>query len=257
VHHLQHFVSTYGVWAVVLLVTVEGLGAPVPGETVLVTAAAFAARGHLSIIAVVLASTLGTLLGGTGGYWIGHAGGGPLLRRHGRLIGISPERLDRACAIFDRHGAKTIFFARFVALLRIIAGILAGITRMPFGRFSFYNAAGGLLWSITFGALGFLFGKSLRHLERILGRASLVLLGVFVVVGAAAWWWHTHRGTNGAATGGSEASDRGARANAGPAPDSEVSLLAGKSPADVPRARRHPGGNASAEYDGGGERDEW
>jgi membrane protein DedA with SNARE-associated domain len=186
-HLLTHFVEQYGYIAVVMLVTVEGLGVPLPGETAVVAAAAFSANGSLSAMGVALAATVGTVLGGSGGYWIGRSGGRSLLTSYGHLVRLSPEKLARAERHFEEHGMKTVFFARFVALLRIVGGLLAGISHMPFGRFSLMNFAGGTLWAVTFTALGFLFGENLHLLERRLGVVSIVLavcllIAVIVVV---------------------------------------------------------------------------
>ncbi|HEX5438666.1 MAG TPA: bifunctional DedA family/phosphatase PAP2 family protein, partial [Gemmatimonadaceae bacterium] len=193
---LLHFLHSYGYLAVALLVTLEGLGLPVPGETALITAAAFAADGNLSIVGVMLASSLGAILGGSGGYAIGRAGGLALIRRHGRWVGISSTRLDKAHAYFDRYGARTVFIGRFVAVLRIVVALLAGVAAMPFGEFTVYNALGGVCWSLIFGSLGYLFGRNLPRLERGLGQAGFVLallVGLVIMVAVLWKWSEDHR----------------------------------------------------------------
>jgi membrane protein DedA with SNARE-associated domain len=180
-HLLTHLVEQYGYIAVVILVTVEGFGVPLPGETAVVTAAAFAANGSLSAMGVALAATIGTVLGGSGGYWIGRSGGRSLLTRYGHYVGLTDEKLTQAEQHFVHHGMKTVFFARFVALLRIVGGVLAGVSHMPFGRFSVMNLAGGALWAVTFTALGYLFGENIHLLERRLGLVS-ALLAIAAVV---------------------------------------------------------------------------
>ncbi|MEP6690932.1 MAG: bifunctional DedA family/phosphatase PAP2 family protein [Gemmatimonadaceae bacterium] len=186
---LSHLISTYGYVIVALLVTLEGFGVPVPGETALVTAAALAANGKLDIAGVILASSLGTVLGGSGGYWIGRTGGLALVLRYGRFVRLDAAKLETARGFFGRHGSKTVFLGRFVALLRILAAILAGVTEMPFGRFTLYNAAGGIAWTLVFATLGFIFGKNLPRLERTLGRATgvLAIAGAIAVVVFLAW----------------------------------------------------------------------
>ncbi|GAC1515574.1 MAG: hypothetical protein NVS1B4_06600 [Gemmatimonadaceae bacterium] len=188
---LAHLISTYGYIVVGVFVFIESIGVPVPGETALVTAAAFAASGKLSILGVIASATAGAIAGGPAGYWVGMAGGLALVRRQGKMFRITEERLAKAHEYFERHGAKTVFIARFVAILRFVAAILAGVTRMPFGRFFVANAAGGLVWSATFGALGFAFGANLPRLERYLGRASVAVaaLGVVVALGVMLWRW--------------------------------------------------------------------
>ena len=190
---LTHFVEHYGYFAVALLVTIEGFGVPLPGETAVVVAAAFAARGSLNIVGVVIATTVGTMLGGSGGYWIGRVGGRGLLERYGHFLRMDAQRLARTEAYFDRHGVKTVFFARFVALLRIFGSLMAGVAHMNFAKFFAVNAVGGLLWAGTFSALGYLFGAHLHRLDRYLGRVGIAL-SLLVVLGYLVYrWWEQHK----------------------------------------------------------------
>jgi membrane protein DedA with SNARE-associated domain len=163
------------------------MGFPLPGEIVLLTASALAAQGDLNIVTVVLAAWIGTVAGGTGGYWIGRFGGMPLLHRYGRWVGMNPQRLAAAHGFFERNGVRTIIVARFVAILRMIAGIVAGAAEMSFGVFEICNAIGGLLWATAFAALGYSFGRELPRLERYLRGGAFTLLGVVVVGGLLLW----------------------------------------------------------------------
>ena len=198
---LQHVIEQYGYLAVTLIVALEGIGVPLPGETVVVTAAAFAGRGSLSVVGVALSATFGTLLGGSGGYWIGRIGGRRLLLRYGHVLRLDATKLSRAEAYFDRHGMKTVFFARFVALLRIFGALFAGVAHMPFPTFSVVNLAGGVLWAMTFSALGYVFGKNLPLLEGKLGTVSIVLT-VIVVLAIAGVLIRNRRGLRGNSTEG-------------------------------------------------------
>ena len=189
---LTHFIERYGYFAVALLVTLEGFGLPLPGETAVVVAAAFAARGSLSIVGVVIATTIGTVLGGSGGYWVGRLGGRGLLVRHGRWIRLDAARLARTESYFERHGVKTVFLARFVALLRIFGSLMAGVAHMPFPTFTAVNFAGGLLWAVTFSAAGFVFGKNLSRLDDYLAEISIAL-SVLAVIGFLVYRWREKR----------------------------------------------------------------
>lgn len=172
-----------------LLVGLESLGIPVPGETALVTAAALAALGHLNIYAVVATAIAAAIIGDNCGYWIGREGGVALVRRYGRVFHLNASHLERAHAFFERHGAKTIFIGRFIALLRTWAAVLAGVARMPYGTFMLYNALGGVCWSVVFGALGYLFGRNLPQLQHYIGQASLAgALLVALLVGLVLGW---------------------------------------------------------------------
>jgi membrane protein DedA with SNARE-associated domain len=193
-HWVRHLIESYGYVIVVVLVLAEGVGLPLPGETALITAAAVAAQSHrLSIIGVILASFVGAAGGGVGGYWIGKSGGLPFLERHGHVIGITKERIAKARGFFTEHGPKAVFFARFIAILRMFAGVLAGVTKMPFGIFLLWNALGALAWSIAFGALGYVFGNNLPRLEHLVGRTSLIAFVVVVVVGLFIWHHRSSR----------------------------------------------------------------
>ena len=186
---IVRLVATYGYLVVFFAVGLESLGIPLPGETALVTAAAFAAQGHLSIGVVIAVAAMAAILGDNGGYWIGRRGGIALVRRHGRLLHLDERKLDRVRAFFARHGPKTVFIGRFIALLRTWAAFFAGAGAMPYGAFMFYNALGGVTWAVLFGTLGYVFGRNLPTLERYVGQASLalVLLAALIAVLVLVW----------------------------------------------------------------------
>jgi membrane protein DedA with SNARE-associated domain len=186
-HHLAGLLSHYGYLAVAAFMVAEGCGIPLPAETMLVTAAAFASRGKLSISGVVLAGALGGIIGGTMGYLIGARGGLPLLRRHGGRMGVDDAKLARAQDFFRRRGGSAAFLGRFVAFLRMIVPILAGVGGMPFGRFSAYNAAGAVVAALMYGMLGYEFGRDLPALEHHLTLATLGLVALALVVMTVMW----------------------------------------------------------------------
>jgi membrane protein DedA with SNARE-associated domain len=192
-HWVRHLIENYGYAIVVVLVLAEGVGLPLPGETALITAAAVAAQSHrLTIVGVIIASFVGAAAGGVGGYWIGKTGGLRFLTTHGRWFGITQQRITRARTFFTEHGPKAVFLARFIAILRMFAGLLAGVTKMRFGVFFLWNALGALAWSILFGALGYVFGNNLPRLEHLVGRTSLIAFIVVVVIAIIVWH---HRGS--------------------------------------------------------------
>lgn len=185
---LVRLLTSYGYIVLFLLVGIESLGIPLPGETALVTAAAFAAQGRLSIVGVIATAAVAAILGDTGGYWIGRTGGLALIRRHGRLLHFNDATLERVRGFFARHGNKTVFIGRFIAVLRTWAAFFAGTGGMPYRTFLVYNALGGIVWSAVFGALGYVFGRNLPALERSVGRVSLALLLLVVVGGGVLLW---------------------------------------------------------------------
>jgi undecaprenyl-diphosphatase len=188
---ISGLVASYGYVVLFFLVGLESLGIPLPGETALVTAAAWAALGHLSIYVVVATAAAAAVLGDNGGYWIGRYGGIALVRRYGRFIHLNESHLERARRFFERHGPRTVFIGRFIALLRTWAAVLAGTARMPYGTFMLYNALGAVCWATLFGTLGYVFGRNLPQLEHYIGQASLagVLLVALVVGLSLGWRW--------------------------------------------------------------------
>ena len=186
---VSQWVAHYGYVLVALFLLVEGAGVPVPGESALVTAAALAGRGTLSIIGVMIAGCIGTIAGGQVGFWIGASGGRPLVERHGRWIRLTPERLERTHRFFLQHGSQTVMLGRFVAFVRSFVGIFAGLSGMPMALFAMYNALGGSIWVISFSVLGYAFGRNLPRLVHYIGRVSLLLaILIAVIVGVTFLW---------------------------------------------------------------------
>ncbi|HXI64830.1 MAG TPA: bifunctional DedA family/phosphatase PAP2 family protein [Gemmatimonadales bacterium] len=193
---ISGLIVSYGYVVLFFLVGLESLGVPLPGEAALVTAAAFAALGQLSIYAVVATAVAAAIIGDNGGYWIGRAGGTALVGRYGRFTHLNPSHLERARTFFARHGPKTVFIGRFIALLRTWAALLAGAARMPYGSFMLYNALGAVCWAAIVGTLGYVFGRNLPQLEHYIGQASLAgaLLVALVVGLVLGWrWFETNR----------------------------------------------------------------
>src|SRR5437016_3333732 len=191
-------VASYGYVVLFFLVGLESLGLPLPGETALVTAAAFAALGHLSIYGVVATAAAAAVIGDNSGYWIGRTGGIALVRRYGRFLHLNEAHLERARHFFGRHGPPTVFMGRFIALLRTWTAVLAGAGRMPYGRFMLYNALGAVCWAGVVGALGYVFGRNLPRLEHYIGQASLAaaLLVALVVGLVVGWRWFERNRTS-------------------------------------------------------------
>ena len=180
--NLDSLLATYGYLAVFIFVGVESLGVPVPGETMLVTAAIYAGTtGRLSIFWVIVASSAGAIVGDNIGYAIGRTGGYRLLKRYGRYIRLDENRLWLGQYLFRKQGPKVVFFGRFVSVLRIFAAFLAGVNRMHWRLFLIFNAAGGIVWSTIYGVAAFLLGKQLLQLS---GRLDLVLavIGVALII---------------------------------------------------------------------------
>lgn len=157
---LQDVLNILGYPAVTIFVMIECTGIPFPGETMLLLASFYAALDHqLQIPVVIACAALGAILGDNLGYWVGHTGGRTLVLRFGRYIFLKPAHIERAERFFEKHGNKTVFFGRFIAILRTWAAFLAGVNHMPWRTFLIYNAAGGILWAIIYGLLGYFAGQ--------------------------------------------------------------------------------------------------
>lgn len=163
-----------------LVIGVESMGVPLPGETTLIAAALLASQGDLKIGFVIGAAAAGAIVGDSIGYFIGRKAGRGLFERLGRRFHhFSEERIVKAEKYFHKYGVWTVFFGRFVALLRIFAGPMAGMLRMHYPRFLAANAAGGIAWSATIGVVAYKVGD---NADKIFGEVSVWAL---VAVGAA------------------------------------------------------------------------
>jgi membrane protein DedA with SNARE-associated domain len=152
---IQHILSSYGYAAVFAIVMLESAGVPLPGETILVSAAVYAgSKHHLDIRYVIAAAACGAILGDNIGFWVGREFGGSLLSRFGYLVGLDERKRKLGQYLFARHGGKIVFFGRFVALLRAFAALLAGANGLSPGRLVIFNAAGGIVWATAFGMGG-------------------------------------------------------------------------------------------------------
>jgi len=178
---LTDLLTHYGALLVALAMITEGCGIPVPAETILVTAAALAARGKLSIWWIAIGGAAGGIVGGVAGYAIGARGGIRLIKRYGAKMRIDEEKVDRARRFFSRRGLLAVFLCRFIGFVRIFVPMVAGVARMPFARFLTANVAGAIVSSACYAALGWFFGRDLPALEHHLTEATIVAV---VLIGA-------------------------------------------------------------------------
>src|SRR5215212_588569 len=140
-------IEHYGYLVILFGVMLESTGVPLPGETILLAAGVLVQRGHLDLGDTIAFGILGAVVGDQIGYWVGREGGRPFVLRWGRYLFITPARLGRGEAFFERHGGKAVFLARFFSGLRVFGALVAGISRMRWGSFLIYNALGGAVWA--------------------------------------------------------------------------------------------------------------
>lgn len=136
-----------------LLIFGESAGLPIPGETALLVAGGLAASGHLSLALVIAIASAAAILGDTMGYWLGRRGGRAMLMRDGFLAAHRREAVARADRFYARYGFMTVFLARWIIGVRVVAALTAGASRMPYRRFALANATGGIAWASTVASL--------------------------------------------------------------------------------------------------------
>jgi membrane protein DedA with SNARE-associated domain len=192
-HHifdlLRSALAHYGYWAIAGALLLENAGVPVPGETVLLLASFLAySERSLQLPWIIMVGTVAATLGDNVGYAIGHYGGRRLLDRYRNIFRVSDAAVARGERLFLRYGAVAILFARFVFGMRVIAGPMAGVLRMPWKKFAVFNFLGAGLWVTVISVLGYAFGSRWKLLMQFMKRFDLALVAVFVVIIAAMWW---------------------------------------------------------------------
>jgi membrane protein DedA with SNARE-associated domain len=189
-HHLTALLHDYGYGLVGLVVGLEAMGLPLPGESLVIAAALYAGSTHqLSIPFVVAAAAAGAIIGDNIGYLVGRVVGLRLLRRYGRYVLLPPERLEVGRRLFAKHGGKVVLFGRFVAILRTLAALLAGANGMPWPRFLIANAIGGIAWACLYGFGAYALGHEITKLQGPFAIAA----GVVAVIVIAAMVIYTRR----------------------------------------------------------------
>lgn len=184
---IQNFAQQYGYWAVFLGILLENIGIPIPGETVTLAGGFLAGNDQLNYWVVLADAILGATIGGNIGYWIGRYGGWVLLLNVGRFFRVQESQLSSLRNQFSDNAAKAVFGGRFVALLRVFASPLAGITEMPYPKFMFYNTLGAAVWASVMVTLSYFAGQFLP-LEKVVEWASrfafvtLLLVAGWIVV---------------------------------------------------------------------------
>ena len=165
------------------IIGLESMGIPSPGETALVAGAILASQGKLKISLVIVIGVASAIIGDNIGYLLGRTVGRDVLEARGPLLKHRRRAIAAGDRFFERHGPKTVFFARWIALIRFAAAWLAGINRMPLRQFFFWNALGGISWGITFGLAGYYGGHAATHVFATMGIIGAVIL-LATIVGA-------------------------------------------------------------------------
>lgn len=191
--YILDLVARLGHWSYLLIFLVAALecaaffGLLVPGESLMLASGFFAQQGLLELDAVIVVGTFGAVVGDNIGYQLGCHLGREWLLRHGARFGLKPRRLDQAEAFFARHGAKAVFFGRFVGFARALVPFVAGASRMRYRQFIVYNTIGAVLWTLACVLLGYFLGASWQVAERWISRTGLIIGGLFAVAIIGIW----------------------------------------------------------------------
>jgi membrane protein DedA with SNARE-associated domain len=193
---LEHVVHNYGAVAVMVILALEAMGAPVPGETLLIFASVLAARGELSLPALLIFACLGAMMGDNIGYLIGRRLGRAVITHHGARIGMTGARFDMIEKVFARYGALTVAAARFVNVLRQLNGIVAGCLGMDWRRFLMFNALGAVLWVAAWVLGAYFLDQHLSVIVRLAHHAGVTVgtvAAILLIVGLIVLWARSRR----------------------------------------------------------------
>lgn len=191
---IQALAQDYGYWAIFFGIMLENMGLPLPGETVTLVGGFLAGSEELVYRWVLLSAIAGAVIGDSIGYWIGFYGGWPLLLRLGNLLRINETSLDNIREKFGKNADKAVIFGRFIALLRIFAGPLAGIAQMPYWKFLLCNLLGASLWGTAMVTLAFFVGRLIPLATLVSWVAQFTVIALIIVI---LWitilWWLERR----------------------------------------------------------------
>jgi membrane protein DedA with SNARE-associated domain len=183
VEAIQEIAKQYGYGAVFLGILLENLGLPIPGETVTIVGGFLAGSDQLTYWGVLGCAALGATLGGNVGYGLGRWGGWALLVRVSQFFRVPEAQVEKLRTQFSQNAAKAVFVGRFLALFRVFASPLAGITEMPFLQFTFYNTLGAVTWASVMVSGAYFIGQ-LVPLEKLLSLASQFSAAALVITAA-------------------------------------------------------------------------
>ena len=187
---MTHFIAHYGLFFLFAIVCLESAGLWLPGETALIAAGVYASDGHLPIAGVIAVAAGGAIIGDNIGYWAGREGGRRLIYRYELTQRLADRVIPPAERFFEKHGGKAVFLARFFGGVRVTGAWMAGITRMSWWKFLFWNAAGGIIWAVGVGLVAFYAGRAVADtIARygVYGGIAIGLIIVLVIAGLHLW----------------------------------------------------------------------
>lgn len=206
---VQDIVISLGYPGLFALIVLESTMVPIPSLLVMPFAGFLAAQGHFSLPVILVINTVGALTGSGLSYWLGAAGGKPLLLKYGKYVLVRPKDIEKTEVYFAKHGTWTIFVGRFLPVIRHIISIPAGIARMPLVPFFSLTGLGASLWGGGLMVLGYVLGARWKEIE---GKAKSVdhliaLVIVVAIVGVALYFYFRRRRERARAAGAATATD--------------------------------------------------
>ena len=180
---MTQFIQDYGLLFLFGIVCLESAGAWLPGETALIAAAIYASNGNLAIEGVIAVAAAAAIIGDNIGYWIGREGGRRLLYKWSVTARFADRVMPPAERFFERHGGKAVFLARFFGGVRVTGAWMAGMTRMTWWRFLFWNAAGGIVWAVAVSLIAYYGGHAAADVIEKYGLYGGIAVVAIVVLG--------------------------------------------------------------------------
>lgn len=184
---ILHIIEQFGYLGVFFLILIENVFPPIPSEVILLISGFFSSYTSLSVFYMILASTLGSFLGAIILYYIGKIFNKERLKkivngRLGKILFLKENDIDKADEWFDNKGNKSVFFCRFVPIVRSLISIPAGMSEMPMGKFIIYTICGSMIWNTVLICLGYRLGSNWGYVLTILDKYQMVVIVILVII---------------------------------------------------------------------------
>lgn len=184
---ILHIIEQFGYFGVFFLILIENVFPPIPSEVILLFSGFFSSYTSLSVFYMILASTLGSFLGAIILYYIGKIFNKERLKkivngRLGKILFLKENDIDKADEWFDNKGNKSVFFCRFVPIVRSLISIPAGMSEMPMGKFIIYTICGTMIWNTVLICLGYRLGSNWEYVLTILDKYQMVVIVILVII---------------------------------------------------------------------------
>ena len=184
---ILHIIEQFGYFGVFFLILIENVFPPIPSEVILLISGFFSTYTNLSVLYMIVASTLGSFLGAIILYYIGKIFNKERLKkivngRLGKILFLKENDIDKADEWFDNKGNKSVFFCRFVPIVRSLISIPAGMSEMPMGKFIIYTICGSMIWNTVLICLGYRLGSNWGYVLTILDKYQIIVIVILVII---------------------------------------------------------------------------